>query len=216
MNCDERQLASIRKLKTIGFILFSLCFIYAITTGLGFASLKSQNDPIGDPYFTIMEILILIISPILLIYFIYTVFLRNDLSIINGVASIVFITAMTIVTSIVHFSILAISRPIVQAMPIFSAIFSFTWPSFLYASDILAWDIFFPIACYLLIPYIVISNTRTKVGKIFWVIGTILSAIGIIGVPLNSMQIRLIGVVGYAVFTPISILLISLGIKDNK
>ncbi len=37
--------------------------VYAVTTFLGFLSLKSPQDPIGDPYFTIMELLIVIMAP---------------------------------------------------------------------------------------------------------------------------------------------------------
>lgn len=40
---------------------------YAVTTVLGFLSLKSPQDPIGDPFFSIMELLILAIAPLMVV-----------------------------------------------------------------------------------------------------------------------------------------------------
>lgn len=44
-----------------------LLLAYVVVTLLGFLSLKSPLDQIGDPYFTLMELLIIIIAPLMLI-----------------------------------------------------------------------------------------------------------------------------------------------------
>ena len=44
-----------------------LLVVYAVTTVLGFLSLKSPPDPIGDPYFSIMELLTVLIAPLLVL-----------------------------------------------------------------------------------------------------------------------------------------------------
>lgn len=46
-----------------GWSVFSLGITYAIITILGFLSLKSPQEPIGEPYFTLMELLIILIAP---------------------------------------------------------------------------------------------------------------------------------------------------------
>ena len=43
--------------------VFMLIVIYAMTTILGFLSLKSPLDQIGDPYFSLVELLILLLVP---------------------------------------------------------------------------------------------------------------------------------------------------------
>ena len=40
-----------------------LLVAYAVTLGVGFASLGSPDDPIGDPMFTILEVLIISLMP---------------------------------------------------------------------------------------------------------------------------------------------------------
>ena len=44
-----------------------LLVAYAVTMVLGFVSLQSPDDPIGDPYFTIMELLIILIVPLMVL-----------------------------------------------------------------------------------------------------------------------------------------------------
>lgn len=41
-----------------------LSIIYALAMTLGLLSLKLPDEPIGDPYFTIMELLIVLIAPV--------------------------------------------------------------------------------------------------------------------------------------------------------
>lgn len=48
--------------RTTCSIVFVLGIIYAITTTIGLLSLQSPDDSIGNPYFTIMEILSIVIS----------------------------------------------------------------------------------------------------------------------------------------------------------
>lgn len=49
------------------FAVFSLLIAYAVTLVLGFLSLKSPQDPIGDPFFSILELLIVVIAPLMVI-----------------------------------------------------------------------------------------------------------------------------------------------------
>ena len=51
------------------------------------------------------------------------------------------------VISVVHFCVLTLSRqPEFVGRPWESLVFTFAWPSVVYAVDILAWDVFFPLS----------------------------------------------------------------------
>jgi hypothetical protein len=112
------------------------------------------------------------------------------------------------ITSCVHFLILSVSHTReADQLPNFSFFFSFKWPSVVYALDILAWDLFFSLS--MLFAALVFKRDRFENNlKILLIICGILSLIGLIGVPLQNMQIRNIGIIGYAVVGPVAFLLI--------
>ena len=154
-----------------------LGIIYLSITIFGFISLNSPNEPIGDPYFSLMELLTLIIAPLMVIdmiaihhhasakYKLYSLFALCSMSI------------MAVITSSVHFVVLTMSHRLeTSTMRGFTLLFSFKWPSVAYILDILAWDWFF--------------------------------SIGIAGVPFGDMQIRNIGIIGYAIIAPFAFLFI--------
>ncbi len=47
--------------------VFFLLVAYAITLVLGLLSLKSPQDPIGDPFFSILELLIVLMAPLMVV-----------------------------------------------------------------------------------------------------------------------------------------------------
>src|SRR5512143_1649666 len=53
--------------RSASFVVYSLVVVYTVTMILGFLSLKSPLDQIGDPYFTLMEILMLLMVPPMII-----------------------------------------------------------------------------------------------------------------------------------------------------
>ncbi|MGB9939853.1 hypothetical protein [Methanosarcina sp.] len=78
-----------------------------------------------------------------------------------------------------------------------SLFFSFRWPSVVYTLDILAWDFFFALSMLFAAP--VFKNGRLeKTVRILMIVSGILSLAGLIGVPLSNMNVRNIGVLGYA------------------
>jgi hypothetical protein len=96
--------------------------------------------------------------------------------------SVVFMGLLAGLTCVVHFCVLTLSRqPEFAGRPWESLVFPFTWPSVVYALDILAWDIFFPLSMLLA---------------------------GLSGVVAGDMQLRNIGIVGYVgVFLVVAALL---------
>jgi hypothetical protein len=53
--------------RTTAWLVFILSVLYAVITGFGFLSLKSPTDPIGDPYFSLMELLIILVASLMVV-----------------------------------------------------------------------------------------------------------------------------------------------------
>ena len=188
--------------------VFALGMIYLGTLVLGLLSLKSPQDPIGDPYFSLLEVLIVLMAPLLVVSLVAAhAYAAPDVKAFSFTA-LVFMVVAAGLTSSVHFVILSVSRPLAAAglsgLPL---LLSFTWPSVAYAVDILAWDWFFALAVLCAAPVFKAGRLGAAVRWLFVVSG-VLSLAGLIGVPLADMQIRLIGVLGYAGVAPVGFLLL--------
>ncbi len=87
--------------------------------------------------------------------------------------------------------------------------FSFTWPSVTYALDILAWDLFFGLSMLFAAP--VFSGDRLRASiRILMIVSGVLALAGISGVVVGNIQLRMIGVVGYAGLFPVVALLLAI------
>ena len=202
-----------RQYRVMGLIstwgTFILGVAYAITLSLGLAALKSPNDPISDPFFSLMEILIILIMPFMvmdtLVIYAYASPEKKAVSL----AAIAWMVIATAITTSLHFVILTVSRPLAASGLVNSAMFfSFNWPSVVYALDILAWDIFFALSMLFAAPVFKHGKLEKSI-RVLMIISGGLSLAGLIGIPLADMQIRLIGVVGYAAFPPVLFLLMA-------
>jgi hypothetical protein len=190
--------------------LFSLLLIYIPVTILGIISLESPADPISDPYFTIMELLILIIAPFLLICMVVVHGYSKPEDKVFSQIALIFMTLLAVITSSVHFVILTVSREVgTTRYPWF---FSFTWPSVLYALDILAWDLFFALSMLFASQVFKRDKLERSLQKVMIVSG-IISLIGLIGVPLGNMNVRNIGIIGYTIVAAIAFLMIGIVFK---
>lgn len=178
--------------------VFFLGVMYAVTTVLGFLSLKSPQDPIGDPYFTIMELLIVLMAPLMVVSMVAVHAYAPAEVKVYSLTALCFMILLAGITSSVHFVILTVSRQIETAgltgVPL---LLSFKWPSVAYTLDILAWDWFFALS--MLFAALVFKGGRLEIAvRILMIVSGVLSLAGLIGVPLADMQIRNIGIIGYA------------------
>ena len=196
--------------KTACLAIFLLGIVYAITTLLGLLSLESPYDPIGDPYFTIMEILTILLASLMVIATVAIHAYASPEHKVYSLAAVCFMVIMACITSIVHFVILAVGHQIkYEETAGFSFLLSFRWPSVAYALDILAWDWFFALSILVAAP-VFRTGKLEKMARTLMTICGILSLAGLIGVPLANMQIRNIGIIGYAVIAPVVFLLIGI------
>jgi hypothetical protein len=190
--------------------VFLLSVVYFVPLTLGLLSLKSPLDPIGDPYYMIMELLILLMAPCLVASMVVVHYYAPPERRAYSLAALAFMVLLAGLTSCVHFVLIAVGRQIEATgltwVPLF---FSFKWPSVAYALDILAWDIFFPLSMLFAAP--VFSGGKLEAAvRLLMIVSGVLSLAGLIGVPLADMTYRDIGIIGYTLVAPVVFLLLGI------
>jgi hypothetical protein len=189
------------------YIVFGLALAYVPTMAAGFAAAGSLSAPIGDPYLAVMEVLILLLAVALVVAFAavhaYAPAFKKTLSL----SALVLVALTAGMTICVHFVVLTVGRQANETtLPGFTLLFSWTWPSMIYALDIAAWDFCLGFALLLAAP--VFSGGRLSA----WVrhgmmINGVLCSGGLLGAVLGNMNVRNIGIVGYALVLPVAMLL---------
>jgi hypothetical protein len=188
-----------------------LLVAYAVTLAVGLASLESAQQPIGDPMFTILEVLIIIMMPVMVALMVvvhaWAPMHAKALSLI----SLVFMGLLAGVTCSLHFVILTLSRqPEFTGQPWLPLVFSFSWPSIAYALDILGWDVFFALSMLFAAPVFRGSRLAAWI-RVLMIASAVLALAGLSGVVAGDMQLRNIGIVGYVgVFLVVAALLVVL------
>lgn len=198
------------------WILTFLLVTYAFVLILGIFSLQNKNDQIGNPYFTILEVLIILMMIPMIISIVTLHLYASEKDKIYSLLSLTMIVITTVITSLVHFLILTLSRlPEFSTLKYSFLLFSFQWPSIVYSLDILAWDWFFPFSM-LFASKVFHTGIIERIIKVFCIISGILSLIGLIGIPMSNMQIRMIGVIGYVGVTPFIFFLMGVVFRKTK
>jgi hypothetical protein len=201
--------ASARKLgmaSAVGTAL--LTTVYAVTLAVGLLSLQSPQQPIGDPLFSILEILIILATPLMVALMVAIHAWGPAETKVFSLMALVFMSLLAGLTCSVHFVILTVGRQAAFSGNALMQLFlSFKWPSVSYALDILAWDVFFPLSVLFAAP--VFSGNRLAMSiRVLLVASGALGLGGLSGVIVGDMQLRNIGIVGYAgVFPVVSLLL---------
>ncbi len=188
----------------IAYAVAVLCLVYAgVLTG-GLLTLPSSAHPIQNPWFTAMEILILAIAPAMVALMAVLHARASQVRKVFSVSAVAFMSMCAVITSCVHFSILTLSRePAFAAQPWAEQIFPFRWPSMAYALDILAWDIFFPLAA-LCAAVTIEGPGLLRAARWLMYASAGLAFVGLLGIPLGDMNVRNIGIVGYVAAFPLA------------
>jgi hypothetical protein len=190
---------------------FALGQAYAIAALLGFISLKSPDDPIGDPFLSIMALLLVLMAPLMVASMVAVHAYASPKLKAYSLMALAFMILLAGITSSVNFAILAVSRQVgAIQLPWLSIFLPYKWPSSVaYALDILAWDWFFALSMLFAAP-IFREGRLEKMVQILLIASGVLSLVGLIGVPLANMQIISIGILGYGVVAPIVFLLLAM------
>jgi hypothetical protein len=196
--------------RTATWAVFLLSVAYFIPLTLGLLTLKSPRDPIGEPYFTIMELLIILMAPCMVASMVVVHYYAPTERKAYSLTALAFMVLLAGLTSCVHFVFITVGHQIeaigLSWVPLF---ISFKWPSVTYALDILAWDIFFPLSMLFAAP--VFSGGKLEAAvRLLMIVSGVLCLAGLIGVPLADMNYRNIGIIGYALVAPVAFLLLGI------
>lgn len=202
---QERLLHNVRRLGVTsgaGVALLSLAYVCVLVGGL--LTLPSPAHQIQQPWFFLMEVLILVIAPAMVILSV-ALHARAPVSHKSfALAGVVFMSMSAGLTSVVHFAILTLSTQAAFASRSGAhVVFSFSWPSVAYAMDILAWDIFFPLGA-LFLASTLLGRGLPRLGRALLFASAAFAFAGLAGVLLADMRVRNIGILGYAILFPLA------------
>ena len=196
--------------RAAAWAIFLIGTVYTVILVLGLRSLQSPQDPIGDPFLSIMEILILLMSPLMVISMVAVHAYARPEAKLYSLTALIFMILMAGISSSLHFVILTVSRPLAATeLPLVPFLVSWQWPSVIYALDILAWDWFFALAMLFAAPVFKVGRLE-KTVRLLMLVSGVISLAGLIGVPLANMQVRNIGIIGYAGVAPLMFLLLGI------
>jgi hypothetical protein len=175
----------------VAVVVIGVSYVFAL--GAGFAR-YGLHEPIADPALAVMEVLTLL-SAIPLVTLIAAVYERAapDRK-AYGLAALAFATLCSGVTSAVHFGELTAVRQMGGG--------GIAWPSRVYATELLAWDLFLGLA--------LVFGALTFGGR--WperavrrglLACGVLCLAGTVGPVLGNMRLQLIGVLGYGGVLPV-------------
>jgi hypothetical protein len=181
---------------------------YAITLAVGLASLESPQQPIGDPMFSILEVLIIVTTPAMVALMVAVHAWAPMHAKTLSLTALVFMGLLAGLTCSLHFVVLTLSRqPEFAGQPWLPLVFRFKWPSVAYALDILGWDLFFALSMLFAAPVFRGSRLAAWI-RVLMISSGVLSLAGLSGVVVGEMQLRNIGIVGYVgVFLVVAALL---------
>lgn len=206
---DTTTLRASRLAIVAGVAVAGLTAAYLIVLAVGLLRLPSMDHQIQDPWFTLMELLILGIAPTMVVF---SVGLHARVPVSDKPAALLavgFMSMCAAVTCCVHFTILVLSRlPSFHTQEWASLVFAFRWPSIAYAMDILAWDLFFALgaAC----SAVALRNrVDLRIERRLFFVAATLALLGLAGVPLADMTVRNVGIIGYAVVFPVATALLA-------
>jgi hypothetical protein len=192
----------------LGTLLAGGC--YAILLVAGLASLPSPGKPIGDPLFSILEILIILMMPLMVALMVAVHAWAPVARKVYSLLALIFMSLLAGLTSGVHFVILTVGHVAafegLEAMPRF---LSFRWPSVVYALDILGWDVFFGVAM-LSAAAVFDGSVLCRWIRLLLVAAGVLALAGLAGVATGDMRLRNIGILGYAGAFPCVALLLAI------
>jgi len=185
-----------------------LSVAYAVPLTAGLMSLPSPDAPIGEPWFAMMEILIILSMPAMVALMIAVHAWAPPGTQVFAAMAIAFMALTTVVTCSVHFVILTVShRTEFAGQPWLPSVLSFRWLSITYALDILAWDVFFAVAV-LSAAAVFAGGRLARSIRLLLIISGVLALAGIAGLILDDAHVRNIGIAGYAGVFPVAALLL--------
>jgi hypothetical protein len=203
-------------IRVAGVSTICLSMLYLAILAIGFQSLSESNQAIADPWFALLEILILFLMPALVLLFAAIHELAPPNLKPASLSAAVVMGQVAVLTMLTHFTILLLGRmPDIADADWALFVFSFRWPSVAYVLDVVAWDLLYPIAL-LFAVWALRDLPAARGSRAAMIAAAALSFAGLGGAALGDMHLRNIGILGYGVLTPVYVALLLHGLRQNE
>lgn len=191
------------------YLAFLLSLAYVPAMLAGFSANGGFDHPVEDPYLAVMELLILPLAICLVVVFAAVHLFAPPSRQILGISSLALLTVMAGITCSVHIVALTVGHQTDRTtLPGYDRLFSWTWPSVIFALDIVAWDFFLGIAL-ILAAFVFRGAGLPALVRRGLLLSGVLCLVGLIGAPLGNMSLRNVGIAGYAVVLPVVLLVLA-------
>jgi len=196
-------------------ILFGLGVAYAGVVVAGFISRGNVSQPLADPYLGIAEGLILVMAPVMVTLVAAVHASAPARARTSTLVALGWMVTGATLTMTVHFVELTVGRRVSGgAVPGYSHLFSFTWPSVAYAVDILAWDGLIGLS--LMFAATAFTHDRNHLVRRGLLIAGTCCLLGLIGPVVGSLAWRAVGIFGYAIVLPLTCLPLSRAFQQRE
>jgi hypothetical protein len=190
-------------------VFFALSLAYVPAMGAGFLANGNLSAPIHDPYLAVMELLILPLAITLVVILAAVHSYAGPTGKTLSLAALALGTLAAGITICVHLVLLTVGREAGQAtLPGYDLLFSWTWPSMIYALDVASWDLCLGSALVLAGLAFPGPGLPALVRRGLLLSGALCLA-GLLGAALGNMDVRNIGIVGYALVLPLVLLVMA-------
>jgi hypothetical protein len=191
-------------------VVVILTFAYAAVVAAGLLSLTAPDHPISQPFFSIMEVLIILVVPAMVALMVAVHAWAPIISKTLTLTAVVFMSLLAALSTSLHFVILVLSQHAeIAAQPWWPRLFSFEWPSAAYALDVFGWDVFFALSMLFAAPVFRGSRLARTICFLMQLSG-VLALVGLLGVAFTDMRLRNVGIVGYAGVFPVAAALLGI------
>jgi hypothetical protein len=194
------------------WLFFALSVAYAAAAVAAGAARGVPNDP----FWAIAEIITIVGAVILVILMAVIHDCAPPRGKILSLTALGWTLVWAALTITVHFVQLTVARRIdVQAIPGFTRLFGFEWPSLLFAVELLAWHLFLGLSL-VFAAFAFVGGGREAAVRIGLTASGLLCVAGLIGPAVGDLTWRFIGVFGYGVVFPIVCFMIGLLSKTPR
>jgi hypothetical protein len=188
---------------------FAVNEAYAISSGLGYLSVKAAAEPVGDPYLSIMSGLVVLMAPFLVITMVAVYAYAAPEFKPYSLAALAFMILLAGITSTVNFALVTVARQTTPASAMWAASFiPSEWPPVPQALDFFAWDWFFGLAMLCAAPVFRVGRLAKAVRALMRFTAA-LCLLGLAWLPVSAPQATVIGILGWGVAGPIVFLLLA-------
>jgi hypothetical protein len=191
----------------VASFVLSLAYVPALLAG--FLANGGFDEPVADPYLAVMELLILLLAiPLVVVFACVHAYAAPDRKTL-GLSALAMATLTVGITVCVHLVLLTVGRQAdASTLPGYDLLFSWSWPSVVFALDIASWDFCFGFALLLAASVFTGPGLPAVVRRGLQVAGA-LCLFGLVGAATGNMGVRDIGIAGYAVVLPVVLLVMA-------